>query len=348
VLFFLGVACISLSDVENRTTVAFRWFLFMAIAFVSIRYVLFYPIAMVLFGLGDALAREQPQRLIVQSIALCVWAVPFALAITICQKLIVRCVGGSALFWFVLHFASAAIGFAFALGTSWIRINYQPMMGVFLAAPGVPYALFAPFLLDLTPSSSKRLLVGLLSVLLLCWIAVYTVWRSDERPPHDAALWPVLAATKHMSFAERQALNEAMRRERGGEPMRIGEVLYRFPEDAVRTKSIRRSDSYPAYYGINIYVDLSGLVNGWPPDRDAALVGIGTRPGGIIQEPSCPGESSVTKRQRERESKSPSCSARAGPSRQCNLVQISDEGARLSAPDESESGTPARTVCHRA
>jgi hypothetical protein len=50
-------------------------------------------------------------------------------------------------------------------------------------------------------------------------------------------------------------------------------------------------------------------VNGWPPDRDAALVGIGIRPAAIIQEPSCPGESSVMKRLRERESKWPSCSA---------------------------------------
>ena len=112
----------------------------------------------------------------------------------------------------------------------------------------------------MAPSSSKRLLVGLLSVLLLCWIAVYTVWRSDERPPGNAALWPILATTEHMSFAERQALNKAMLRQRGGEPMRISEVRYKFPENALRTKAIRRSDSYPACYGISMYIDLSGLV----------------------------------------------------------------------------------------
>jgi hypothetical protein len=308
-LFFLGVACIFLSDIEHRASVALWWLLFMAISFIFIHYVLFYPISMFSFGLGEALSREQPQRLIIQSIALCVWVVPVALAITICQKLLVRCIGGSALLWFPLHFATGAIGFALALSASWIRFNYQPMMGVFLAAPGVPYALFVPFLLKMAPSSSKRLLVGLLSVLVFCWTAVYTIWRSDERPPSNAALWPILAATEHMSFSERQALNEAMRRQRGGEPMRIGQVWYRFPENAVRSKAIRRSDAYPAYYGINIYVDLSGLVNDWPADRDAALVGVGIRPAAIIQEPSCPGESSVTKRLRERESKWPSCTA---------------------------------------
>jgi hypothetical protein len=184
-LFFLGVACVFLSDVENRASVALRWLLFMAISFMFIRYVLFYPIGMLLFGLGDGLSHEEPQRLIIQSVALCAWVVPIALAITICQKLLVRSIGGSALLWFPLHFATGAIGFALALSASWIRFNYQPMMGVFLAAPGVPYALFVPSLLKMAPSSGKRLLVGLLSVLISCWAAVYMIWRSDERPPSN-------------------------------------------------------------------------------------------------------------------------------------------------------------------
>jgi hypothetical protein len=304
----LGVSSGFLSDIDNPATFAFRWVLFMIITLVLIRYLLFYPIAMILFGLGDALSPEQPRRFIIQSIAVCVSIGPVALAITIGQKLIVRALGGSALLWFPLHFAVGAIGFAFALGESWIRVKFQPIMGVFLAAPGLPYALFAPFLLEIAPSSRKRLLVGLLSLLLLSWVAVYVVWRTDERPGRDAALWPLLATTEHMSFKERQALNEAMARERGGEPMRIGEVWYRFPESAVRYKAIRRSDRYPAYYGIDMYIDLSGLISGWPPDRETARVGIGIRPGAIIQELTCR-ESDLMRRHRQVESKWPSCSA---------------------------------------
>jgi hypothetical protein len=309
-LLCLGLTLACVGTFGHRMLFLLRWLLFITLALVFVRYVVIDPIGALLFGIGEGLPGQQPQRLIVQMVALCILAGPVAVVLTLGQTLFVGSTGRSAARWFPLHCAMTAIAATLLWSHSGIALNYQPLTGVLLAAPGFAYAGFATRPPTSPGGLLKRFSVALSSGLLAAWLAVCLIWLADGRPARDAALWPIFATTGHMSFADRRALREAMTRERGGTVMRIGDVHYRFPEGAIRDAVVWRADQHPAYRAVELYVDLTGLVPGWPSDQDVALVRIDAIARHIPQESACRGADDPYGRRRLGTARWPSCNAR--------------------------------------